>query len=702
MVYSPPPDADEERRDSFWRLARSDADNYLLASRKSLINIDLRITNSSQELFSLPAQGDVLTSIEDQRTDHIVKLCSTRDILWIDTRFAGKPLLGYRHGRQYDRYLNAQSSPLSSGSTLLTSRNNAMMTVYDVTRSEGQLIHVNAPPYCMIPGDKASASKNVGQTLFKHPLDTNDDAFSLLRLMERGCLQQVDLRVSDSSDTGPIFHTSWSTDVKQLDTTPLRPKTPPHDKQAFIEKDFSEAYQQIYHVHYQERVKTEEENANAVYDLLETIPTFWQEVEPPLEHIITTYDAVFHAGDDPDQERSNFLTESSINSTRGYRAVSQGRLAPKTLIEGAAWHHNIAPILRRFDPNFPSDIQSGTNALRRHDLAKDPERTPMSLRYENEAREQLALDLALSTDVFSSQKFSTVSGESADLETMARTLSLAGEPPTVDFGYLRPRRRDHYNKEEKDQETADSMGVRLLLKDWEVGADPDVHIFVDHYDGTWDAPPARRNSVTETTDDPGDFYCAYKAAGGSAEAYWGAVARFLDAFAYGRLWKSNAFFTKWATVIAGVYDEHAGFTGCAWGTTYDTQEEGSQEACWGILDTVTLFILRRKHSELFQPPSPTEDGPDELAMLVWYGSQPSYITTYTAGSFPLLPHALYGKLPGWKHEVLSRRLEATSRDQLIRRAATGCYPLPACKSLRQARGAEMAQERTALCKRPCE
>ncbi|KAF5380885.1 hypothetical protein D9615_004029 [Tricholomella constricta] len=494
VVHTPAHDVGETTRDLFWRLAGGVDDvNYFLASKKSLVHIDLRTTNTSQGLFSLPGQRDVLTSIEDQKGDNIIKLCSTREILWIDTRFPGKPLLGYRHGRAYDRHLEARTIPLSSASTLLTSRDNALVTVYDVSRSEGQLLHVNAPPYCFIPGNDASAS-HLGQALFKHPLDKKDNSFSLIRLTERGCLQKVDLRISDA-DFAPVFETSWTTDVKQLDAKSLHPREAPHDKQAFIEVDLSGAYDHIFKVHEQGREKLEEENANAVYDLLETIPTFWQEVEPPLEHMITTYDAVFRAGDDPHQNaRADFLTESIINSTRGYRAMFQGRLSPKTLVGGASWHYNIAPILRHFESDFADDIQSGTEVLRGHDLAEDPERSAESLRYENEAREQLALDMALSTDIFSGQPFLNASEEGSELETMARTLSLGGEPPSVDFGYLRPRHTNYYNKgEEKEKEVAASMGVRSLLKGWEIGADPEEYLFVDHYDeGASEPQPIRR------------------------------------------------------------------------------------------------------------------------------------------------------------------------------------------------------------------
>ncbi|KAG5653836.1 hypothetical protein H0H81_010109 [Sphagnurus paluster] len=379
-----------------------------------------------------------------------------------------------------------------------------MVTVYDVSRSQGQLLHINAPPYCFIPGNHASSS-HLGEAFLKHPLDTRGDALSLVRLTEQGSLHQIDLRTSETH-SAPTFDTLWTADVKQLDRTAINRREAPFSNQAFVETDFSQVYEHIFQLPEQEREKIEEENASAVYDLLETLPSFWQEAEPPLEHILTTYDVVFRGGDDPDQcSRADFFTESVINSTRGYRAVLRGRLAPNSLSIGASWHQNIIPILQRFDPDITDDLQSGTTVLGQYDLVEDPERSVESLRYEKDAREQLALDLALSADTFSSQPFSNIDGE---LEAMAKTLSLAGEPPSMEFGYLRPRNKDHYNKDKESEEFAVSMGVRSLLKDWEIGADPEEYQFVDHYDGS--APimqPIRRTKpnqgIANTNQQPG-------------------------------------------------------------------------------------------------------------------------------------------------------------------------------------------------------
>lgn len=216
-------------------------------------------------------------------------------------------------------------------------------------------------------------------------------------------------------------------------------------------------------------------------------------------YINCRYDAVLRAGDEPTQtSRADFLTECVINSTRGYRVLVQGRFSPNVLAKGSSWHKNLTAVLQRLDPTFPDDAKNGAEAFKQYDLAENPKRSVESFRYEKVAREQLALDLALSADIFSSQPFSRGSKEDPALEDLTQTLSLASEPPPVDFGYLRPSysslRSSYYKKEETDESEA-SMGVRSLLKDWQVGTDPEKYVFVDHYDGNASTP-----QTTQETD----------------------------------------------------------------------------------------------------------------------------------------------------------------------------------------------------------
>lgn len=218
------------------------------------------------------------------------------------------------------------------------------------------------------------------------------------------------------------------------------------------------------------------------------------------------------------------MTESILNSKRGYRALSQERITTEDTRKGAAWHRSIRPTLRVFDSTIAESDQLASitdvaEALRSFDLRDDPERSEQSVRQESEARELLALDLALASDVYSSQSFSNSSSNprqylSADhleeLETMTESLSINAEPPQVDFRYLRPIPKgsvDHYESEAQPEQEQGicPIGVRLLLKDWEVGTNPDKFTYIDPYDESQPQPirhrkfsPPRVGPATQT------------------------------------------------------------------------------------------------------------------------------------------------------------------------------------------------------------
>src|ERR1700733_1477550 len=112
----------EPTPDVFWRIALGENGvDCFLASSKDVKLQDIRVrffsffsgilltviqSRTSFDLFTVPGQQDVLTSI-DYGGDNILRLCSTRDIVWMDKRYPNRPLLGYKHGRKYDRSLEA-------------------------------------------------------------------------------------------------------------------------------------------------------------------------------------------------------------------------------------------------------------------------------------------------------------------------------------------------------------------------------------------------------------------------------------------------------------------------------------------------------------------------------------------------------------------------------------------------------------------
>jgi hypothetical protein len=145
------------------------------------------------------------------------------------------------------------------------------------------------------------------------------------------------------------------------------------------------------------------------------------------------------------------------------------------------------------------------NGLQSHNLLLDDNRTKESLKLENDACEQLALDLCMSSHVFASKAFSKPDpmpqGQAQTFEDEVANMSLAtgalsidtSGPPPVHFGFLTPIAAAPTDHESSDMGPAKSsipqtgemdlipMGVRLLIDEWKVGEDPKDYKYLDPY-----------------------------------------------------------------------------------------------------------------------------------------------------------------------------------------------------------------------------
>jgi len=153
------------------------------------------------------------------------------------------------------------------------------------------------------------------------------------------------------------------------------------------------------------------------------------------------------------------------------------------------------------------------NGLQSHNLLLDDNRTRESLKLENDACEQLALDLGMASRVYTSKRFSkpdttTPPEQAQTFEEVVADMSLAtgalsigvSEPPPVHFGFLTPITAsplDHSPNfgPEKRRSTPQPgeaepipLGVRLLVDEWKVGEDPKDYKYFDPYGDDTSSP----------------------------------------------------------------------------------------------------------------------------------------------------------------------------------------------------------------------
>jgi hypothetical protein len=212
-----------------------------------------------------------------------------------------------------------------------------------------------------------------------------------------------------------------------------------------------------------------------------------------LNRDFTSFDVVLRAGDEPDRAtRGDFLSESIINSKRGFRALKQGQLSPGLI--DAPWKKSLLPVFLKLDPAFQADHQQWMEYLQKFNLSDSGERSNWSREFEQESCQQLTMDLVLSSNIYSDMTFSEL-GQT--LEAMTEALSLGNELPHVEFGYLKPVARKSTDDElqASGSEVLDlPMGVRLLLKDWDDSTVGD-YVYQDPYHGV-NQPPSLKTMKT--------------------------------------------------------------------------------------------------------------------------------------------------------------------------------------------------------------
>lgn len=460
--------------------------------------LDIR-SKSINKFFSIAGSHELFTSIEDISDDNILRLCSTKDISWIDQRYPSKPLLSYRHDREFDRCLETWTISLDTPLTFLSSRKNGLVSVYDAGCSDDGLFRMASPPYSLVPGS-GNWGRYAGQTFLQQPLtNATKTSLSLVRLSERGSVQCYDL-FSDHHKESPVsVLPSGDLQANFSDFSKLPPDPGPLGVQEVSRTDLSPAYAGLFQLLSNDVELDEEEQHGAASALMERLPSYWEKEDVPFETMLTTYDIAFRTSVEPGQaSRADFLAGCVLNSRQGYRAFTEGRLPMVSLESGALWHHNIAPTLTCLDGTLVSNIGELEELLHQYDLADGTDRSSTSVRLESTAREQLVLDMALSCDVFSSQSFSKSQDAGQALEVMTEALSLEDEPPPVSFGYLRPVQKEPV--EDGPEDFTSPLGVRLLLKDWDIGSDPEKYVYLDVYDGSTNSQPVRRMTHTQPTE----------------------------------------------------------------------------------------------------------------------------------------------------------------------------------------------------------
>ncbi|TDL24836.1 hypothetical protein BD410DRAFT_837750 [Rickenella mellea] len=501
----------------FFRLAAGAQEHdCIVASEKSIKLYDVRAMDSNVPAYVIGNKKDFVTSVESSQDNHIFCASTTAELLWLDNRNLNRPIMGWRHHRSFDRTLRVRTVVMGGTSlSLLSTRKNGLISAYGVSKANNEPLRAILGPSALGPLHPTGIVTS--STFIKH----SDSSLSLVGLSPEGNLRSTDVRYFSNQEESSEDHVSgvrgilheWLEEVEDLEkrSAMLRPDIGKLGEREFKEVDMLPLYERLF-----KKPEVSEDDAKRlteeVFDILDNMTSSLRGPEIEADYLRTTFDIASSSGDDPaEPSRSDFLTGTALNSPSGYRAYKDGRIPVKELAAKAAWHLHLPPIWNRITPDLPASIPSDPQELLPYTLDSGTSPRPhLALQRESEALDELALDLALSADIYSASPFIKSKQQVADaaagddpfeastmLSQAAEGLSLrTTEPPPVDFGYFQPVRKDakggrkRYKDHDEVEAPSDAeeeavdmpMGVRLLLSEWDVGSNPDEYQYVDPYD----------------------------------------------------------------------------------------------------------------------------------------------------------------------------------------------------------------------------
>lgn len=495
--------------DQFWRLRPSDQ-GYFLASSSCIQHLDFRSSQPSVDLLSTDQLGSVVTSFDSSEREHLLTISTTSELLWLDNRYPKKVLLSFKHNRAHDRSLNVKTVQLDSGPlTFLSSLKNGLITIYDVSRGNDNLIHCHSVP-TSLPHDGDMGASESESSFFVQP---DRSTLSLLRLSGQNSLHCQDFAVYHNGmdvlprQTSGISH-EWSADVQKLAqrAKELQPQYGPLSARHFSELNLRTAYQKIFVTG---GVKEQAASEGEFTMMIDKLSQFWQRTSNSDKTMLTLFDVCLGADKEPDEDsRADFLAGGMINSNHGYKTLVHNELPVQEITSGAAWSCDFKPFLRCMGLGRVDHWHEMHGALEAFNLSYSDDVPASLVQQEENSREQLILDLALSSMVFSAQPVSIPVApiQVDDVESMslaAKALTLDDELLEIQFGHLRPYPKlgiNHYPDISKDKdavaeptqdvEFSSPLGVRLLLREWEVGTDVESYTYHDPYNTKGDDPIA--------------------------------------------------------------------------------------------------------------------------------------------------------------------------------------------------------------------
>ncbi|CAE6425163.1 unnamed protein product [Rhizoctonia solani] len=455
-------------------------ETFMLGSRSKISFYDRRVP----DVVSVLPVPETITSFDVIRNENFAQIfvSGTKHVSLVDERMLGRPVVSWVHHRDGDMTLRIKALELGQKKAgLLTSKQSSFISVYDPLLTEtGGLkgcdsygLEWDSPNNC-IPASIA---------VYIPPTTARPTLFHFSNL---GAIYRQDLGIGPCEPS--IERVVWEHELKNLaEKVELQHEQYNEgDMTKYRQVNLRSKYKKIF-------MNSSELDGHSVNDVVDLAPTAFQRASEPVDRPMILHDLVRMIP----QETISIMPRSLFASTRSF-PLPKARLLLKHTAhlrnqsrEAVSWSHDLSKVQAHIWPDLvPTPTPDDLLAFSVLDSASES-----ASKKDKEARQEIALDLALSTTLYSTAPFqpsrpkllpAPVIRDNEDmLSVAASALTLEGiEPPHVQ--HVQPCPTQGLVDGKQGAEQRQSLVARLLASEWDPDSSPDDYEFHDPYNQNYD------------------------------------------------------------------------------------------------------------------------------------------------------------------------------------------------------------------------
>ncbi|CAE7215736.1 unnamed protein product [Rhizoctonia solani] len=466
----------------YWELRWGAHPETILLGSPSMLSLYDTRTSNVASVLAMPSETMSSFDVIQNETFSQMFVSGTEHVMLVDERMMNRSVVSWAHHRDSDMTLRIKALELDQKRVgLLTSKRSSFISVYDPLLSESGLESCDS--YGLewdSPNSRASASIAV----YIPPTTARP---TLFHLSDSGAIYRQDLGIGPCEPS--VERVIWEHELKSLS------EKVELEHEEYNEEDLTKYREVNLRSKYESVFMSNSLGVDgpSVVDIVDLAPTVFQRANEPIDKPMILHDLVRLIS----QEVTSTLPRSLFASTRSLPLPKAGLILKHIAhlrnqsCQGVSWSYDLSRVQGHIWPTLaPTPTADDLIAFSVLDNVSEN-----ASKRDKEARREIALDLALSTTVYSNTSFQPsrprlppapiIKDDDDMLSVAASALTLEGiEPPYVQ--HVQPCPTQGLVDGKRGAEQRQSLVARLLASEWDPDSSPSDYEFHDPYNQDYD------------------------------------------------------------------------------------------------------------------------------------------------------------------------------------------------------------------------